>query len=222
MSFRIGVVCEGSHDFIVIRELLARLFADGGIANVLVDPLQPAIDATSKQVDGGGWAAVTGWCKRNCGEAWRVFFDEPLFANSPRYDLIVVHLDGDVLEVSNKFSPAQRRAVGGSTVRRVGVVSDWITGLLSLPLGCKQTLVTAVPTLHMESWLLAGLVPDATNVEARACKGRVKQLLRRRFQGNPASQVSQAAALTCQSLGVVRAACASFRQFDRQVQAVLA
>lgn len=215
---RVGVVCEGSHDYIFIKEVTEQLLSDRGFSEVIVTPLQPTIDATSRQIDGGGWSAVIEWCKTQGGDAWIKYFRPTLFATSEIYDAVIVHLDGDVLEISNMFTPGEIAAVR-NVPERVSAIKGLIERTLALGVEFSSNLITAIPVRQTEAWLLAALRPTARDHEARDYKRTTKRILRRRFSGSAADQVAACGRTARAQLADIRAACFSFEQFAADCEA---
>lgn len=213
-----GVVCEGAHDYVLLKGLIEAQLA-GKPGPVVVESVQPQIDATSMQIGGGGWTVVTEWLKNHSGDQWDVFFDQPLFATSPTYDAIVVHLDGDVLELSRQFNKTLRRQAQSSVGRRVSVLENWIVQLLNPSARNKLNLVAAIPVLHSEAWILAGLQANPGNVEGARCKGRAKRLLSRRYAGNAVKRVIDATAALAAVLPTIRQRAQSYSIFYNKVAA---
>lgn len=216
---RIGVVCEGSHDFLLLRELLTEQLTQRGYAGIVIEAVQPRVDATSMQIDGGGWAAVVEWCKRNSGAQWDVFFNAPIFATSPIYDAIIIHLDGDVVQLSGKLTNAQIAQANNGIADCINVLEFWIRQLVQPSAMNAGNLLAAVPVLHAEAWILAGLERNPKSLETRKCKGRAKRKLRNRFMGNSAQQVKEACAILRNALTQVRQNSRSYDIFFQKIAA---
>jgi hypothetical protein len=216
---RIGVVCEGSHDFLLLRELVTEQLTQQGYGDIVFEAVQPRVDATSMQKDRGGWAAVVEWCKRNSGGQWDVYFNAPIFATSAIYDAIVIHLDGDVVRLSGKFTAAEQALAQGGVGNCISVVEGWIQRLVQPSPSNAANLLGAVPVLHAEAWILAGLQMTPTALERRKCKGRAKRLLRKRYTGSAVSQVEKVCAVLREALQQIRQNSHSYDVFYQKVAA---
>lgn len=171
----IGVVCEGGHDFIVIEEIVAAAM---GAASVRCTALQPLVDATLAQISQGGFPRVKIWCLQNSGSKFYDNIKPGLFGSSPAFDFIIIHLDGDVLEKSGWFGPADIAVGASSTNSRVQILHKWIHQALAF--SGSDELVTAIPVLSTDSWVLAGVRPDR-NFELVECKKRLERYLAKFF-----------------------------------------
>lgn len=85
MSKHIGIVCEGPTDYILLKGIVDHITETD---NQYV-PLQPEEDLSGKY--GNGWKGVWKWCTDH-GE----ILDEYRTDVSPRLDLIIIQMDGDV------------------------------------------------------------------------------------------------------------------------------
>ena len=92
----VGLVAEGTHDFIMLESFIKAELAKKGVAEVKIRTPQPTPDETGT-MSRGGWTRVLAWCKTHSAEKIDTFFS-PLFANDPACDLVVLHVDGDALE----------------------------------------------------------------------------------------------------------------------------
>lgn len=181
----IGVVCEGSHDFIIIKEIVSKALRP---AEVRCVPIQPIVDATLLQVGTGGFSEVKIWCLQNRG---RKFFDQikpGIFANSQVFDFIIVHLDGDVLEKSNWFSATQVASGTGSVTNRISIIEQWIHNAIAY--SGSDELVSAIPVLSTDGWVLAGVRPTR-NFELQHCKKRLERYLKKFFGEHKASSLAR-------------------------------
>lgn len=97
---KIGVVCEGPCDFVIIEWCLGAALKRLGYDAEFV-PFQPARDRTSGTHNDGGWHQVYKWCVRNDVAARARFFNGGLFADPDALavDLIIVHCDGDLRKI---------------------------------------------------------------------------------------------------------------------------
>ncbi|MEH3099807.1 hypothetical protein [Sphingomonas adhaesiva] len=218
MSIRVGLICEGSHDFLVLREIVGQIIREFGEVVERVDCIQPEMSATF-QVGTGGWSQVKAWCERDGGQWYRRFLDKPIFATSPSYDLLVIHLDGDVVEHCT-HPPLANMNLQGMAVQEIvdalkaAILNHW----LSPDPSYVQRIVACVPVRHLEAWLASVVGPAVPNLEEVDMKDS--------FRGGPISAVkgdwvkrySQAAQQTCKRLEEVRAACISFATFEAELR----
>ena len=90
-DLRIGLVCEGPTDTIVINAAVASLL---GRRNFVLTQLQPLGSVAFGQT-GTGWVGVYNWCRQAVDQAGGSVRDNPIFGT---YDLLLVHLDADVAD----------------------------------------------------------------------------------------------------------------------------
>ena len=152
---RIGVVCEGSHDFIVLSAFVKAAMKPV-VVNVL--PIQPAIDATMRQDGDGGFHHVKAWCLRNSGKSFYQNIGTGLFDGSTAYDHILVHLDGDVVEKTDWFTTQEIATAKSGVRQRCSIVRKWIEN--SLAFGGGDELCSAIPVFTTDAWVLATIRPN--------------------------------------------------------------
>lgn len=152
---RVGIVCEGVHDFPALSTLIADLAAQAGRGDVSCSPLQPRGDASSKSGD-GGWAKVAAWCLANSGAGLDSYLRAPLFAGEEVYDAIVIHLDGDIAsECATKYNKGLPNKP--SVVEIVKLLSELIHDWVKANSDSKEKIKIAIPVQKTESWILAAL-----------------------------------------------------------------
>lgn len=178
-DYRVGIVCEGPTDKIVIEAILRKLEGElNGKRFHPVTRLQPLdSDAFGGFGNtGSGWGGVYRWCKlsRKNGDGF--------LSNDPdiqHMDLIIYHLDADVSMFSYKDEnilpdrdakdlPCNEKCppVSASVDRLKDVLLSWM-GEESLP---SKTLF-CIPAQNIETWVVATLYPNATilHPEDREC-----------------------------------------------------
>lgn len=215
MAIEVGVVCEGSHDFNVIKEIVLRICDEHEIALGRFDCLQPALSATFDQVGGGGWAKVKAWCQDNGGKAYRTFIDKPLFSSSPTYDLLIIHLDGDVLDICDKVP-----LTGLNTAALA--VSDIVAALESALLdhwmdvdpSHRDSVVPCIPVRHLEAWLLAALDATSSGVEIVSTKETFRANFAPNYPSKNKELYQRAAQDAAKLLVKIRGCCDSFNIFE--------
>ena len=95
----VGIVAEGPTDVVILEEFLSERFKSGGVSGPLeIRPLQPAVDATSGTFEDGGWTWVRAWCANNPTEHRAVDLFQPLFEGDRPLDILIVQVDGDVVD----------------------------------------------------------------------------------------------------------------------------
>lgn len=220
MGFKIGVVCEGSHDFNVLRHFVSLIVREYGETLDVIECLQPEVSATF-QITGGGWTQVKAWCKRNGGRWYRQYLDQPLFASSKKFDILIIHLDGDVVTHCDS-DPLAELSIDGMSVEEViealksAVLQSW----LNLEDQHQHRVVVAVPVRHLEAWLSAVVGPKVNDPESIDMKDL--------FRDGPAKAIAgrdwrqkyiKAAQHSIAGIAEVRHICLSYRIFEGDVRA---
>jgi hypothetical protein len=182
----IGVVCEGSHDYCFLSEIIDQVLLDNGHSGNTFRALQPQVDATSAQLGQGGYEAVHQWLLTNKQGGLRTYFESALFATSPRFDAIVVQMDGDVANLSVDFAASPFAGSFATVQDRVSAVRSWILGTVQAEPAYALSVISAVPTLQTEAWIVAAFRPTAQQVETRNKKRGTKKFLRSRYAGKSA------------------------------------
>jgi len=160
----VGIVAEGPTDVVVLEEYLSEWLKITGVSIPLeIRPLQPAIDATSGNFEDGGWTWVKAWCRNNPPEHRAIDLFQPLFEDDQPLDILLVQVDGDVVDKyaepyphipvpMNPDAPARGRIVEA-------VLEEWLWGgnrsRRHDPDASKHCLVATVQT--SETWVVAGL-----------------------------------------------------------------
>ena len=209
----IGIVCEGSHDYCFLKEVVDELLKQGGHIDNTFVALQPRVDATSKQIDGGGYESVRQWLMTNSGISLRNFLSPVLFATSPSYDAIIVQVDGDVADISEDFSKSCFFGNFGSVHDRVSAVRSWLLCMAKIEPRFSKSVIAAVPTLQMESWVLSGISNTASDVESKNRKLATKRILRKKYKGSAVDKVISAGKTSRSNLPHIMAKSISFSLF---------
>lgn len=210
-------MCEGSHDFVFLSEVVDELLVARGLSGNTFTALQPRIDATSQQLDGGGYEAVCQWLINNQGIGLRNYLERALFNSSIIYDYILIQLDGDVADLSIDFKNSAYNAAFGTVADRVSAVRGWALSLFRVEPAFSRLVMSAIPTLQMEAWVLAGIVPTASSVESRNRKLAAKRVLKRRFPGPAVDRVRAAGQASRAHLAQMRSKAISFDLFCGEV-----
>lgn len=208
---RIGVICEGSNDFVVLQELAQKIAERSDVKIVVFDAIQPLIDATS-QISGGGWGRVKGWCVQNSGGGLRRYLDQPLFATSPQYDLLLVHIDGDVSDILEEppfdgYCTANNDVISTVATVKSTIKYDW----LNIAADIDDKVVVAVPVLHTDGWIAAS--HNETGCESSPMKERVQQNVLTLYTGRKRDKYRDAAQKCAMDIDRLLVDCISFNAF---------
>lgn len=218
MAFSVGVVCEGSHDFLVIGAFLRRLFEEHGQELGRVDCLQPELSASFDQVGGGGWGRVKAWCEDNGGQGYRIYIDKPLFSSSSSYDLLVVHLDGDVIDICNQ-PPLDGLSSTGLTPAEIvsHLESTMLDSWMDIVPDHRRKVIACIPVHHLEAWLTAALDSAANDVESTPIKDAFRQAFSQKYPGRNRDLYGRAANDAALKLQAIRNLCQSFVAFETRL-----
>lgn len=163
----VGLVVEGPHDVIMLSPIIAYEFKKRRNEEVNFIPIQPTQDA-SGAYGHGGWTKVMAWCLANSGANLQSQF-EPLFAGDPRLDLIVIHLDGDALDLVRGCVPSPLPPSNASVPDRMVGLEAAVASWLQPSEESRKRLLMAFPTMQTECWILAaeGHVQTSEHVNAK-------------------------------------------------------
>ena len=203
----IGLVAEGPHDLITLSALIAAEVAKKTGEAVKFKHLQPYPDATG-EYSGGGWARVVAWCLENTGEHLKTFF-APLFAGDTACDILVIHLDGDAMNLVAPHTVVQLPAKPTTDQARVEYLKDAVLGWLQPTEEHSKTLVFAVPILQTEAWVLLaeGVVADCEKINAK------EAFRATHVRGRLADYYDRRARLASRRIDYIAAASYSYRAF---------
>ena len=219
----VGVVCEGLNDFLALREIVSVFATRAGKTLNRFDPIQPKVDATSRQVNGGGWRRVQAWLKENSGESVKDILAPRLFSASPNYDILIIHLDGDVYYLDDKISAADRARCFGRPKEISKLIEHRIHMILDPPDDLDDQILYAVPVMHMESWLLAAVVrgPLRRNIENIRLKHKALRYLAYRFPNDDRFGSLTAARELGRKLNILRAQFESLDHFAAKLEKII-
>ena len=156
---KVGLVCEGPTDRIVINAATASLLGD---RDFLLVQLQPE-DSLAFGATGTGWAGVYRWCRQAADQGGGSLRGNALFEF---YDVLILHIDVDVtsrtyesgnIVTSRSDLPCPPRPCppfSDSADLLRGVVLGWI-GEGAIP----PRAVFCTPSKSTEAWVLAALFP---------------------------------------------------------------
>lgn len=156
---KIGLVVEGTHDYPILSTAITKFAQECGYSDVEFVKLQPQPDATTKSTE-GGFGRVIGWCKANSGEALRSILETPLFAGEEVCDLLVVHLDGDAVRDCAPHASLLIPDGDLSPEDRVKYLREMIEEWLEAEAPHRDKVVTAIPVMQTEAWILASTSPN--------------------------------------------------------------
>lgn len=138
-----AVIAEGPSDFEVLRHILAGFFSD---PDIVVNQIQPAVDATTGKSSPGGWFEVLR------------FLGSDKFAGAfTRDNIVVIHIDTDVCE-EPAFAVARREPDGRE--RSCDEMIEHTVERLIRAIGpdlharLKHRIVFAIAVESIECWLL--------------------------------------------------------------------
>jgi len=221
---KFGVVCEGSNDFLALQEIIGKIAAGRGIEITAFDAIQPQVDATSaKQIGGGGWHRVKVWLEDNSSAELKKVLTPQLFSRSQTYDVLVIHLDGDVVWLSDAFNTQERAACFQRPDNVVALVEKFIENTLSPPDDLDDHILYAVPVMHTESWLVAASLskPSRRNLEHAKIKKTAQRYLSRKY-GLPLREASlQAASKVAENLTTLKSSFHSLDHFASKVSSIV-
>lgn len=197
--YKIGTVCEGPTDQVIIRSIL-----DSTLDDYISVPIQPPRTAFGGDagIHGAGWKGIRTWCRQEAaGEKFKGILRN--------IDILIIQVDADIqyesdAEVNRSVSCPPPES-GADAVRKL--LLDWLA-LDLLP----DRAVFCVPAAASETWALAALFPDApeivscdsnsADVFCIECRTDIKSLLRRLGKRlRPKLVISQGGRLKNQSEG---------------------
>lgn len=212
----VGIVAEGSNDFPILQVFIENILPTTFPRPINFVTLQPEPDATTGRYRGGGWGRVIGWCDNYSTGGLSTYF-APLFEGDIKLDFIVIHIDGDILPACANFCnyPHDVNICDANT--KVIHMEKIIEIRLNATVEHKKMLAIAVPLLHTEAWIMAGVDPNSQPWEAVDAKeafllnrGNVKRADFYRIE------TQRAAA----NLELIRQQCVSFVRFESRIQAL--
>ena len=160
----IGVVAEGPTDVVTLEVFLTEWFNRNLQGNNFeIRPLQPSIDSTSGVFSDGGWTWVKAWCENNPPRERAELYFQPLFDGESPCDVLLVVLDGDVVDEYVRDYPEMNLPRILSSNSRARIVEEvlvrWLWGSMEglqedefAPRYCLGKAIQA-----LETWFIAGL-----------------------------------------------------------------
>lgn len=168
----IGVIAEGPTDVVTLEVYLEEWFRRHFPRIPLqIRSLQPEIDATSGNFSDGGWTWVKTWCENNSSEDRTALYLQPVFENEQPCDILLILLDGDVVdEYTREYPDIQLPPILNAEARGLvveEVLTRWLWGSYAAREqdlhANQQCLGKAVQAL--ETWFVAGLDQDIEEPE---------------------------------------------------------
>lgn len=162
---RIALVGEGPTDKVVIQAAITQLL---GTRTFILQQLQPEESLAFGSLK-TGWGGVYYWCRQAISRAGGTLRDDPLFDT---YDLLVLHLDGDVAskkyadysieETTNDLPFAEPCPPASATTNKLrSILLRW-GGETQMP----PRTVLCTPSKNSEAWVLTALFPADSAVTA--------------------------------------------------------
>jgi hypothetical protein len=166
---RVGIICEGKTDFVVLEALALAL---GGATECVL--LQPDFDRLKARdfLSGTGWQAVRKYLRQNA-----------VALGLGVYDLLVVHVDASIRH-KHELQKAKLRAADPDEAELAPLcehVRSWAGG------GLPEGAIIALPREELESWLVAAHtnIKDVEAVTDPAEELAVRGLVARFEDGTP-------------------------------------
>lgn len=135
---RVGIVCEGPTDYVVLRAVCRAALSGGGHSFALLQPSFDMLEQRDPRAKGPGWQGVRAFLQQT-----EATLDASL------QDLLIVHLDADIRllpEVTKQLGP-------GDTDDELSPLCDHIKSWIRGPV--PEKLVIVIPREATEAWLVA-------------------------------------------------------------------
>jgi hypothetical protein len=148
----IGTVVEGPTDRLLLKTILDELCPD----QPRYLDLQPGDVGHTFGERGTGWRGV----QRFCADIWQQLSDDlPSFLADYGLDLLIIHLDADVVnEADLELDLVACPPIAPAVEQLQMVVAGWLN--LASNMAWPARVIFAVPAQDSESWLFAALFPD--------------------------------------------------------------
>lgn len=176
----IGLVSEGPTDYAVIKRFIEKSLSDASLeVDVIFDDIQPELDSTGINYERGGWSKLMAWCLRFPPADRHSQLFNPLFNNQRPLDLLIVQLDGDVLdEYAHHCNNTPVPSLPWSATKRgnyvEAVLKEWLWPTSSNEDLEKHVLLATVQ--DTEAWLVAGLNMDIECPEETGSVDELRQI----------------------------------------------
>jgi len=207
---RVGIVAEGKSEWLVLEEILQRVFAE-----VEVERLHP--DYTGFSGLPTGWRGVKAWCleyNSSFGALMRGI-------KSRQLDLLIVHVDCSMADKLKAQRPCPPPAATADELRRA-LTKQWLA-TSELP----SWLVLVTPSKTTDAWVVATLDPDSKRLPNLECDFGIEDELvergyLRRREGRvkkPEDRYRPLAQRVGRQLERVRQRCSEADRFIRELRA---
>ncbi|CAM2011413.1 hypothetical protein APED_32425 [Acanthopleuribacter pedis] len=229
-DLRIGLVVEGTTDFIVLEAALTAILKDRTLSFTRI---QPSDDATFALASGEtGWGGVLRWCRQHTTALQNSLLAE--------LDLVILHVDADVAskQYGDVFGTKPVPFNDLPCEKPCPPASDTVNALREVVLGwvddrIQKHWVICIPSKSIESWLVPVFFMDhPEKISGLECNVQVApffigkkgaKLIRRR--GSTCKKLTKEyraiASLITERWTKVTQTCEQARRFESSVKAVL-
>jgi hypothetical protein len=135
---RVGIVCEGSTDFAVLRVVCGELLGTRDLSVTLLQPRFDALVGRAGGAPGPGWQGVRAFLRQTVGTL-----------AAADQDVIVVHVDADLRHLPEIGKHLGESADGEELGPLCDHVKSWMPG------GVPESVVIVLPREATEAWLCA-------------------------------------------------------------------
>jgi len=149
---RVGIVAEGSTDFLVLEEIMKTVTPDIGFVRI-----HPAPASSSRL--GNGWRGVKAWCQENGPELEAYLVG----VRSQPLSLLVIHADCSMADKLGADRPCPPAADTALAVRQT-IETTWL-GRVPLP----EFVVLAKPAMSSDAWVIAAFEEPYPNLDSIEC-----------------------------------------------------
>ena len=161
-DLHISLVAEGPTDKIAIEAFLSAIITKPFVVTLLQPEVLNAFNGNFG-AKGSGWCGVARWCRAKAAEGFGNFETDPTMQH---FDLVIIHLDGDVADKSyadcGENFPGEGLPLDlGPTMvaQRVAMLEKTLCEWLGVSAPGSKT-VWCIPHLAMEAWIVAALFPS--------------------------------------------------------------
>jgi len=160
-DLHISLVAEGTTDKIAIEAFLSAIIKKSFVMTLLQPETLNAFNGNFG-AKGSGWCGVARWCRAKAAEGFGNFENDPTMQH---FDLVIIHLDGDVADKS--YADCGKNFSGEGlplnleptmVAQRVAMLEKILCEWLAISSPGPKT-VWCIPHLAMEAWIVAALFP---------------------------------------------------------------
>ncbi len=185
----VGLICEGETDAIALKQFVNAYLAARGETEIRFKALQPNSDASSRPE--GGWTRVLGWCRRHAGERLGKIFEIPGFEGDPILTHLLIHVDGDALDLVTGQSPPLSEK--DSALTAMEMLPLHLKAALECDADLAKRLIFAIPVQSIEAWILASLVDEDLEFDVIDAKSEYRKRFDVGFRGSKREKFKKAA-----------------------------